>query len=518
LKAARDNRDKELYRELRGLSCNELWEKEVSRFDRADRRERQERVAVVRAVGVVFAESGTDHQKEAVRSWLCQLLKDPTEKVRRYAIMALPKIGMSAIEEGALLALLRSSSLTREKDLVLQILVRMGEVATLRGVKSDAQSVAGSTKRMIEASLARRLSPGSLHMDSPVSEFDSVKIHLRCRPGLERIVRMEMEAASRRGGKFRINEVRNGLVRVEARQSFCLDDLYAYRCFSTVALDLGTVTRTNEKDDWQRLANLIGSTTSRSILSALTDGPIRYRLEFAGYGHQRSAIRNLADRVYAVCPEILNDSRSARWVIGIYPAARGYSLELAPKITPDPRFHYRRADIPAASYPPLAACLARLSGPTPGDVVWDPFCGSGLELIERALLGGVTRAFGTDLRPSALDIARTNWTAARLQLGQVQFVRSDFRDFEQIEGLRPKEVTLLITNPPMGRRVPVANLDRLINELFRVAATVLAPAGSLVFVNPVRLNCPDRCLKLQFRQAVDMGGFTCHVEKYVKAA
>ena len=42
--------DKELYRQLRALSREELWKNEVPRFDRAPPRERMERVAVIRAV------------------------------------------------------------------------------------------------------------------------------------------------------------------------------------------------------------------------------------------------------------------------------------------------------------------------------------------------------------------------------------------------------------------------------------------------------------------------------------
>ena len=60
----------------------------------------------------------------------------------------------------------------------------------------------------------------------------------------------------------------------------------------------------------------------------------------------------------------------------------------------------------------FATVLARLAGAEPDDVVWDPFCGSGLELIERTLLGGVSRIFGTDLSEEAVVIAGQNLAAA----------------------------------------------------------------------------------------------------------
>ncbi len=107
--------DKELYRRLRGLSSEQLWKDEVARFDRSGPEERIRRVAVIRAVGVAFSKAGTAKQKAEVRSWLVHLLQDPNEKVRRYAMTALPKLGAGASEEEALLSLLRTTAVEREK-------------------------------------------------------------------------------------------------------------------------------------------------------------------------------------------------------------------------------------------------------------------------------------------------------------------------------------------------------------------------------------------------------------------
>jgi len=78
-------------------------------------------------------------------------------------------------------------------------------------------------------------------------------------------------------------------------------------------------------------------------------------------------------------------------------------------------------------------------------------------------------------------------------------------------------VDLVITNPP-GTRVPIRNLRELISELLAVAAAVLKPGGRLVFVNPVRMENPHPLLALQSRQTVDMSGFDCRMEVYVKSA
>jgi 23S rRNA G2445 N2-methylase RlmL len=266
------------------------------------------------------------------------------------------------------------------------------------------------------------------------------------------------------------------------------------------------------------LAAVVTSPLARRLFQTFTEGSIRYRLNFVGKGHQRAAVERLASRIYARCPEILNDGHSVTWTVDIYPNGRGQLVELRPNMTPDPRFSYRQKDVPAASHPPLAACLARLAGTVENEVIWDPFCGSALELIESALLGGVRGVYGSDHSEQAVAIARNNFAAAKIKSVPAKFMRGDFREIAGSTELKAGHVTLIITNPPMGMRVPVANLRQLMGDLFRVAASVLQPGGRLVMVNPISKEIPHPSLKLQFQQRVDMGGFECRMEKYVKQA
>jgi hypothetical protein len=78
--------DNELYRTLRDKACAILWKEDVAAFDRAVEPERSRLVAVIRAVGVAFADRGTPAEKAQAVTWLNSLLKDPSEKVRRYAM------------------------------------------------------------------------------------------------------------------------------------------------------------------------------------------------------------------------------------------------------------------------------------------------------------------------------------------------------------------------------------------------------------------------------------------------
>ncbi len=507
--------DKELYRELRVLSPEKLWNEEVVRFDQALPQERIKRVAIIRAVGVVFSESGTAKQRAEAKAWLIRLLQDPSEKVRRYAMTALPKLSASPREEEALLSLLRTTTVEREKKFLRQALEKIGGKTTLDAA-AGTRGVLPQTEQKVKANVARTERPSAIQMDSLLSHFAGLRIHLHCRKGLEEIVRDEVEEDAAKRRKFRILKMQSGLVAITPTAPFSLADIYTLRCFAAVGFFLGHVRDSNPAESVDALASAMTSSVSRSILTAFTEGSIRYRLEFVSRGHQRGAVRLLASRAYEMCPDILNDPQKAPWSMDLIPVGDGISVELRPKLTPDPRFIYRKDDIRAASHPPLAACMARLAGRGKHEIIWDPFCGTGLELIERTLLGGVERIYGTDINSDVLEICRTNFAAAKVKNVSLKLSCCDFRDYAKVEGLGPDSVTLIITNPPMGRRVHVPSLRGLIRDLFAVAAAALKPGGRLIFANPLRLEPQDPSLKLKYRKVVDLGGFNCRLEMYVK--
>jgi 23S rRNA G2445 N2-methylase RlmL len=492
---------KEHYQLLRQLPCAQLWTDEVPAFDRANARERVANVAVIRAVGVVFSESGTPAERDAARRWLQSLLHDPEEKVRRYAMTALPKLGAGEHEEAALLALLKTTHSAREKQSLGRTLEKIGGAATLAAAPGDALP---RTAQKVAANVARQQAVSTIRLDA---RLEPTRVHLRTRTGLEAILEDEL---CEHAAKFQLAHRARGVLALDPVGAFSWADIYALRCFSTASLVLGTARRPDE------IAKIIAAPATQRLLAAATDGPIRYRLEFADRGHQRGAVRELGDRVFALAPQLLNDSRDAPWQITIHEIPASLSVELSPRLRPDPRFAYRRRDVPAASHPPLAAAMVRLAGPRSDERVWDPFCGSGLELIERALRGGVSHLFGTDLSAEAIDITRENLAAAGLESIPATFAALDFRDHAALAGLRPGALSLIVTNPPLGRRVPIPNLPGLIGDLFTAAAELLEPGGRLVCTNPTNAKPVSRALRLEFRQRIDLGGFHCHLEKYVR--
>jgi len=502
--AAKGKQDKELYRELRQRSCDQL-RAEMTKFDATNPNARLEHVSLLRAVGVVFSETGTPEEIEIARVWLRSLLQDREEKIRRYAMTALPKLGANPADEKKVLEVLRTTASDREKKSAAKTLEKIGGAESLREVPSGSQ-------QKIKATLARLETPSSIRLDAVLANFAGFRIHLRGRFGLEQIVREECEERFKAHRKFQVIEVRPGLVALNPVAPFSLSDLYELRCFGT----LGFALKATRDKSRGTLAAMITSPVSKRILNGFTQGPIRYRLDFVSKGHQRAVVREIANRVYAIEPKILNSPQAAPWTIAIHQSAAGDYVELCPRIVPDPRYYYRQKDVPAASHPPLAACMSRLAGPLANDVVWDPFCGSGLELIERALLGGVRAIYGTDRDQDAIEIAKKNFAAAALPNLEPQFIVTDFREFLTVAKLPPGSVSLIITNPPMGKRVPIPNLRELIDDLFRVAAVALKPGGRLVFANPLRMETSERALKLKSRQTIDLGGFDCRLEKYVR--
>jgi tRNA G10 N-methylase Trm11 len=83
-------------------------------------------------------------------------------------------------------------------------------------------------------------------------------------------------------------------------------------------------------------------------------------------------------------------------------------------------------------------------------------------------------------------------------------------------GIPEQSLTLIVTNPPLGKRVPQKSLQELMSELFQMAVRFLAPSGRLVLVNPCRNWNPPAGLSLLSRQIVNLGFAHFPLEKYVR--
>ncbi len=491
--------DKELYRALRRLPLAELWAVHVPAFEAAEGAQRRRLASVVRALGVLGAESGEPDQIARARAWMHQRLQDPFEKIRRYAIAAIPKLRPGPEEETALLARLADPAAQSDQQALIEALEKIGTRTSLEAL---ARSPARARQKIL-ANVVRSEAPGRLLGDALCSLNPQPVVHLHTRLGLEAIAAAELRESARCRPLFRIEAVRPGLVVLAPRRPWKLDDLLALRCCSNFGFLLGRTTSTETHRVPEELAALLAAPRTLELLQTLTLGPLRYRLEFADEGHRRGAVQEVAARVFARQPELLNDPRGALWTAAIRRQPSGYTLEMQPRWRPDPRFTWRVREIPAASHPPLAAALARIGCARKPRSAWDPFCGSGLELIECGLLG-VPELHGTDLDPVSIDAARANFEAAGLAPLAVRLAAGDFAAYPQLCPSLAGRLELILTNPPLGRRVPVSDLRGLLQRLFRIANEALASGGRLVLPNPLRFASPPAGLRLVSRQRVDL--------------
>ncbi len=86
----------------------------------------------------------------------------------------------------------------------------------------------------------------------------------------------------------------------------------------------------------------------------------------------------------------------------------------------------------------------------------------------------------------------------------------------------PAGTTLILTNPPMGRRVlDEADLEPLLSAVIMQAGRSLPKGGRLAWISPIadvtRARAQAAGLKAQLRRRIDMGGFSAELQVFVQA-
>ncbi|WP_437586599.1 HEAT repeat domain-containing protein [Sorangium sp. So ce1000] len=484
------------------------------------------RAPLTRLVGKLMAAAPLDPEvSDRARDYLLACLGDDDRRTRRMAAVALGKpraadAGRSLVEQ-ALADAARSERSPDVRRALVDALGKVGGSAALDALAElGGDDIAGVRARaeLLARRTLTRGEPSEIAGDRAPER--PLRVAVRCRRGLEAILAEELAAldAGAAGGAL-VPELRSepcGGTRVEAVLSGRLDALFGARTMLSFAFPLPLRKLDQGADLAAAVAERLLSREAREILRRFTLGAIRYRIDWAGGGKRRAAVFRAAAAVEAEAPELVNDPTQSTWDVVVYEGAGRVRVELAPRL-PDPRFAYRRGDVPAASHPTIAAALARIAGVRGDDVVWDPFVGSGLELCERALLGPYRRLVGSDRDPRALQIARENLDAAGAR--GAELLQRD------AHGPPPpgEAPTLILTNPPLGRRVErTGDLDAMLDRFVEGAARALAPGGRMVWISPF----PERTEAIARRSGlrpeallrVDMGGFDAQIQSFHKEA
>jgi 23S rRNA G2445 N2-methylase RlmL len=447
---------------------------------------------------------------EAARATLLSALEDTDGKTRRNAAIALGHVPGEGVEDALLTAWARDP----RPEMHRSIAASLGKVGGARSaplLREAARSpdpelarIAQRATLMVDRTASRA---GRGRLDAGRAPQAAVDVVLVARRGLEDLL------ADEAGAIAGLGEVRvAGPGRVRARLSAAMQVLFAARTMLAFRFPLATEWVRDGEKEHDAIARAVTSEAAHAIFRTWTVGALRYRLAWAEGGHRRAATWNAASAVARRAPELVNDPTASLWEVVVETKRRFVDVSLAPRGLEDPRFAWRRGDVPAASHPTVAAAMARVAGVRDNDVVWDPFVGSGAELVERALLGPVRSLLGSDVDARALSVARENLAAAGLTA-----------DLEQGDALvlAPPGVTLVITNPPMGRRASrTAGLADVLDRFVAHAAMILAPGGRLVWIAPwperARAAALGSGLRLDDARTVDMGGFDAEMQRWSK--
>jgi hypothetical protein len=415
------------------------------------------------------------------RAALLARVGDPGVRVRRAAIAALGKLGGDDARAALLARWDAGGAPPDEKRTLVEALGKLGgpEIQSRLAVLAPGDD-AELARRRDRALLMLERDAGRGEASAIITDVEiPFTVRLHCKPGLGPLLAEELGVSPATESW------------VETRVA-TWDALQKWRLWSSAGIRVpmtGSIVDT-----------IVGV---RGLLRAMTRGPIRWRLGFPS-GHRRAVVWQVARDVAARAPELVNDPTQTTWDVLVDDGA----LELVPRRADDPRFSWRVAEVPAASHPTVAAALAFVAGARDGDRVWDPFVGSGGELVERARLGACSLLLGTDISDDALAAARKNLDAAGVT---ATLANADARTHT------PQPVDLILTNPPLGSRVQV-DAAALLTDALPAFVRALAPGGRLVWITPASRRTTPVAERLGLRRtrdlSIDLGGVRGRLERW----
>lgn len=239
--------------------------------------------------------------------------------------------------------------------------------------------------------------------------------------------------------------------------------------------------------DIPRPKALLGHQNLYRLLDAIAEieqrhPPRSFRtFRFSAAGSDSSVFMRLKDAI-ASETRMQNDPDDADLLLRVRPtpgAATGWDVLVRLSPRPLSTRHWRVCDMPGALNATIAAAMVELTNPQPGDVFFNPMCGSGTLLIERLARMSADIAAGSDLNTEALDCAREN--IAEAGLGH----RIDLLNMDAIAltDLPDASVTAICADLPWGQLVgEQEEMEWLYPAALSEWARIAAPGARLVVI------------------------------------
>lgn len=437
---------------------------------------------------------------ETILPQLLPHLDAQDQRLRRYAVHALSRLETLPKNVEAQLWQLLASGDVPLKKAVFETLRKAGTPEFLPeldkiSIPEDLAQAAAELK----LTLKRKRPQGTSAIRFDADLALELPVHLACYPGLETLLNEACLAK-----KLPTSSVKPGLVTIAKGARW--RDLWQIRLFDRMSFScqvpLGTPAEVAVK---------VSELLFKNILVPLSAGIVSFRLDVAVSAASRQFRTEFCTELERISEKCVSQTQAALWQIDIEQLKSSYTITCSPSRHTDPRFSYRQQAALGASHPTLAAALVALAQVEAKDVVWDPFAGAGTELLEAAL-AAKPRLVATELNAEARSLMQQRFQ--NLQLTPPEVATHDALQF------KPKGVTKIVTNPPLGRRLRDIDPLSLGEKLLRHLAAELDMGAVLSWMNPSHRTLGPLAeqlgLKLERNFHVNMGGITLYMERRVK--
>lgn len=465
-----------------------------------------QRVRLVRLLGRLTQRTGAVRVAEA----LVRQLKDDQPKVVRAAIVALGKLPLQLAQRtGAEATIVNGLSLwaDAERRAAIEALGKIGGVVAVRALAADAPR--SDLERPLFERARLRLQRACTVLDDSdtvlldvelVQPFALAVLH---RSGLSEIVARQL-------GELGPGVADGPERRILHDYTGSLGAVFRARSMLAPALMLH-FQRPRAESDWaHQITEAITRPVVVEALTRLSSTRPRLRFSLPKEGHQRALLWAISEKVASASDRLEVNPKGALWEIYVDRTGEP-SLMVVPKRFEDPRYPYRVREISGASHPSIAAALVHLLEVRESDVIWDPFVGSALELIECAYQGRYHELIGSDNNVRSLEAASANVNAAKLD--RVRLLNADART------ARFRGVTGIVTNPPLGvRHQRDGQLEPLLIDFLVNARQNLVPEGRLVWLSALPQKTAECAARLGFEirrfGPVDVGGLSPELQLF----